>query len=82
VRGDDGKEPGVKECFGIDLANRFFAGAYGVMAEDAKQRQELREECYGCPDFEHCYQVLSLVYNLRMAEEARRGGQKPRGQLG
>ena len=76
------KEPAVKECFGIELANRFFAGAYGVMPEDAKQRQELRQECYNCKDFEHCYMVLNVVYSLRRAEEAKRGAAKPHTQLG
>jgi hypothetical protein len=71
----------VKECFGIELAGRFFAGAFGVTSEDPEIRRQQREECYGCPDFEHCYMALSLVYNLRMAEEAKRTGARPTGRL-
>ena len=71
----------MKECFGIELANRFFSGAYGVVAEDARQRGEMRQECYACKDFEHCCMVLDLVYSLRQTEEAKRTATKPRNQL-
>ena len=72
----------MKECFGIELANRFFAGAYGVAAEDPAQRQQQREECHACPDFERCCMVMDLVCNLRLAEEAKRGAAKRGGRLG
>ena len=71
----------MKECFGIELANRFFSGAYGVDAEDPDERQKRRKECYNCPDFEHCCMVLNLVYQMRQAEKMRRGTGKPQGQL-
>jgi len=64
----------VKECFGIELANRFFSGAYGVSDDDPEERRKQREECHGCPDFEHCCMVLDLVCRLRMTEQAKRGG--------
>ena len=64
----------MKECFGIELANRFFSGAYGVSTDDPAERRRLREECYNCPDMERCATVLNLVCSLRMAEEAKRSG--------
>lgn len=72
----------MKECFGIELAGRFFSGAFGVSAEDPAERRKQHEECHGCPDFEHCYMVLDLVCKLRMAEEAKRSAAKPTGRLG
>ena len=71
----------MKECFGIELANRFFSGAFGVTSEDPAERRRQREECYSCPDFERCCMVMNLVCNLRMAEEAKRSGVS-RGRLG
>ena len=72
----------MKECFGLELANRFFAGACGVAAKDPVQRRQQREECHACPDFEHCCMVMNLVCNLRLAEEAKRGAGKRGGRLG
>ena len=72
----------MKECFGIELANRFFSGAYGVSAEDPAARRQQREECYACPDFEHCYMVLDLICKLRTAEEAKRGVARQGARLG
>jgi len=67
----------MKECFGLELANRFFSGGMGAAADDPAERQRLREQCYNCPDFEHCYQVLDLVYKLRLAEGAKRSSATP-----
>lgn len=72
----------MKECFGIELANRFFSGAFGVTSDDPQERRQSRQQCYECPDIEHCALVLGLVYQLRMAEEAKRKSAKPSGPLG